>query len=74
MEILKHGNIKKLEFQKFCCKECGCVFIADNTEYTNCIAEPYAHYDLIEFSCICPTCGQTVYIPLKKTSKSRGFI
>lgn len=30
MKILKHGN---LSLRKFICKNCGCEFVADNTEY-----------------------------------------
>lgn len=32
MEILKHGNTKKPA--RFTCQECGCMWIADNEEYT----------------------------------------
>lgn len=35
MKIIKSGDLRKFkETKRFTCKHCGCVFEADNTEYT----------------------------------------
>ena len=58
MEILKQGNISKIkQTKKFECTWCGCVFLADNDEYDECI------YGIRQYKyrCICPTCDTPVY-------------
>lgn len=59
MKILKEGAINRKP-KKFVCDNCGCEFIADNTEYAlpdymECV------HDAIKAKCKCPTCGKMVY-------------
>ena len=47
MKILKHGD--KMQ-RKFTCKFCGCVFIADRSEYTAAVSRD-------NFYTTCPDCN-----------------
>jgi len=59
MTIIVEGDLNRLnKVKRFSCRECGCVFDADKTEYT---AE--SQYNETYYKCTCPTCGNTVYIP-----------
>lgn len=55
MEILKHGRVNDIKKQvRFKCNGCGCVFIANDTEfhtYIGCITGNR------RYSCKCPECG-----------------
>jgi DNA-directed RNA polymerase subunit RPC12/RpoP len=53
MKILKHGNLKP---RKFICKDCGCEFIADVTEYTQYACNRTVLWWYID----CPECGGRV--------------
>lgn len=58
MEIIKVGDISRLKhIREFECEECGCVFLADGTEYS------YAgmQFNTSYYKCECPTCGLFVY-------------
>jgi len=59
MKIIQQGdNNKVTDIKRFVCKECGCVFEADNTEFK---AE-YAYGQYLEgYSCDCPNCGKSVF-------------
>lgn len=57
MEIIKEGNLERLEETKtFECKRCGCVFKANKEEYAAC-----SQNNDIYYLCHCPTCGKTSY-------------
>lgn len=59
MTIIIEGDLNRLnKVKRFICRECGCVFEADKTEYT-----ADSQYNDIYYKCTCPTCGNTVYIP-----------
>ena len=58
MEIIKPGDVNKiLKPKRFICPNCGCVFMADCTEYS------YAgmQYNQPHYQCLCPTCCRNVY-------------
>jgi hypothetical protein len=58
MEIITPGNTQIiLKPKRFICSNCGCVFIADCTEYE------YAgmQYNQPYYKCLCPTCCKYVY-------------
>lgn len=58
MEIIQPGNLQTtLKPKRFICSNCGCVFIADCTEYE------YAgmQYNQPYYKCLCPTCCKYVY-------------
>jgi hypothetical protein len=58
MEIIKPGNLQTtLKPKTFMCFNCGCVFMADCTEYE------YAgmQYNQPYYKCLCPTCCKYVY-------------
>lgn len=56
MKILKQGKIDNKP-KKFECSECGCVFEADDTEYSKWHAPMNETY----FVAICPCCGESVF-------------
>ena len=59
MEILKKGIIVPKQ-KKFTCEYCGCIFIANETEYEQ--ADQVASIkDGITAYCKCPTCNRTAY-------------
>lgn len=60
MQIIKHGSIKKKE-KLFICENCGCEFLASETEYECASQMAYIH-DGITYLCQCPTCKRTAYI------------
>ena len=58
MEIITPGNLNKTPKPKrFMCSNCGCVFVANCTEYV------YAgmQYNQPYYKCLCPTCCKYVY-------------
>ena len=56
MEIIKHGFGGSRKRQNFACHECGCVFIAEPTEYRT--RRCYSTLELFDVhSCACPECG-----------------
>ena len=58
MEIIQPGNTQIiLKPKRFICANCGCVFVADCTEYE------YAgmQYNQPYYKCLCPTCCKYVY-------------
>lgn len=59
MKILKHGNLPDHEFT---CNRCGCVFIADYSEYTEIeVTNLYSDKRYIEaVETDCPDCGRHV--------------
>lgn len=65
MKILKHGN--KMQ-RKFTCKFCGCVFVADRSEYT-------VAASLDNFYTTCPDCKAAfdMHAPLY-TEESDPFV
>lgn len=57
MFIVKEGNLGRLVEEKtFECTACGCVFVANNTEYTKQI--DYRNNTFAE--CECPCCKRLV--------------
>lgn len=56
MKIIKEGIIKH-EPKQFECPECGCVFEADENEYSRWNAPMNETY----FVAICPCCGESVF-------------
>lgn len=58
MEIIKPGNTEQArKTLMFYCTNCGCVFSADNTEYSY----GGSHCNTNYFKHPCPTCCHTVY-------------
>lgn len=59
MEIITKGSYfaKKIKFE---CKTCGCVFLANETEYKPACSLAQMH-DNIQYECECPCCGYIVY-------------
>lgn len=58
MKILKQGNLSKLhKYKKFECSDCGCIFLADQTEYINCSNQREGSMFRIE----CPCCKRNVW-------------
>ena len=58
MKILVQGNRNRLlQPKKFSCLYCGCVFIADNTEYI----DESTQRDRPTFTVNCPCCDNTVW-------------
>lgn len=58
MKILRDGDLRKLiKYKKFGCSACGCVFVADPTEYSNMSNQ----HDGICFVSACPCCNSVVY-------------
>lgn len=53
MKILYKGNIKKEKEEKFSCKQCDCVWLANEGEY---IKEDINFYEGMK-KCKCPCCG-----------------
>lgn len=67
MKIIKQGEVKrKLKPLQFECRECGCVFEADNTEYKFSHADLYPgeldDEEILVYYCLCPTCDSKVYV------------
>ena len=57
MKILKAGDINRIDnIRHFECKDCGCVFEADKSEYHQHTDFRNSHYYVIQ----CPTCGKHV--------------
>ena len=57
MEIIQKGDTKRLlKIKRFTCKECGCVFEANKTEY-----KYGSQYNEGYYYCNCPCCGNKVY-------------
>lgn len=56
MRILKQG-FQNRKVKKFSCKNCGCEFEADNTEYQTAGQIAY-QYDGTTATCKCPGCGR----------------
>lgn len=58
MEIIKPGNIEQtLKVLTFHCTNCGCVFSANNTEYSY----GGSQYNQPYYKHPCPTCSRIVY-------------
>ena len=54
MKILKHGDLKP---RRFTCKNCGCEFVADMSEYE------VAYCDHEKCYCVdCPECKHYAYV------------
>ena len=63
MKILKHGDLQP---RKFTCPECGCIFVANRTEYEV--------RNSITYLTVCPDCNYDLfttlqYAPLFKEEK-----
>ena len=60
MKILKQGR-KTKKYKRFECKTCGCVFLAERSEYK--FEGRYFTMDGYEdrYSCPCPNCYDKVY-------------
>jgi hypothetical protein len=57
IKIIKPGTIKELnKTRRFECWQCGCVFTADEADYTL-----FDNYITTEYEATCPTCHQPVY-------------
>lgn len=57
MKIIKPGNVKKIkQIKTFDCNFCGCLFVADNTEY-----KIGSQYNQMYYYIKCPFCGRNVY-------------
>ena len=57
MQIIKKGNLDKLkEPIQFECHRCGCIFVADNTEYNKRFDQRGGDWAEIH----CPTCKMLV--------------
>lgn len=57
MEIIRKGDLRRLKhIKRFYCRDCGCVFDADNTEY-----QYDNQYNEEYWYCKCPTCGRNAY-------------
>lgn len=57
MKIIKKGNLKACNHPiRFNCKNCGCIFVANNAEYRHRMAQTNDEY----YSCICPCCKREV--------------
>ncbi len=60
MKILKNGDPRKADRTlSFECKECGCVFEANQNEYMTATIWDQMH-DNVEAKCKCPCCGRRV--------------
>lgn len=56
MKILKKGDMRRLvRTRQFNCAVCGCVFEADESEYS-----PITQYNEIWYNCHCPYCDKLV--------------
>lgn len=55
MKIIKQGNYDPNRTKRFECKNCGCIFEADKSEYKD-----YFQYNQTDYYCECPTCGISV--------------
>lgn len=51
MKVIKQGNYDLKQTKRFHCKNCGCIFEADKSEYKD-----YVQYNQTEYLCECPTC------------------
>lgn len=62
MKLIKKGNLDLPHNpQIFKCKKCGCIFEADDHEYT--YADFFANaHDGMYAKCKCPCCDNTVYL------------
>lgn len=57
IKIVKRGVIPNLKKKRrFVCDYCGCVFTADEADYTL-----FDNYITTEYEATCPTCHQPVY-------------
>lgn len=54
--IVKHGN-PKVTVKKFTCQNCGCIFVADQYDYSTYFDNRNETYIISD----CPECGATVY-------------
>lgn len=54
MRILKHGDLKP---RKFICPNCGCVFVADRTEY-----QKNSGGGVIKCGTTCPDCEYYLFV------------
>lgn len=58
MKILVPGDLSRLKkYKRFECRKCGCVAIADNTEYRDISSQ----HEGVMFVAVCPCCGSSVY-------------
>lgn len=58
MRVIKYGDTNRLRgIRRFICKECGCEFEADKTEYKYIFDQ---REDCGWYSIRCPTCNQLV--------------
>ena len=55
MKILCMGNIDKEEEERFSCKNCGCIWLANKNEY---FKISISFYEGMK-KCKCPCCGTT---------------
>ena len=60
MLIIHRGEVPDIT-KRFECKYCGTLFEAAEGEYVSCNQMEYMH-DGLEYKCLCPVCGRTVYI------------
>lgn len=58
MRIIREGNLHHAKYFK--CKECGCLFEADDTEYEE--APWTAKLQGFDCRCKCPCCGKWVVL------------
>lgn len=63
MRIIRKGSLElPKKIKRFHCKECGCIFEAEKSEYQFGI-----QYNETYYYCQCPTCGKITYkeIPIR---------
>lgn len=56
MKIIKQG-VKLHETEKFACRSCGCIFIAESGEFSITALKSAG----LAYKCDCPNCGKNCY-------------
>lgn len=56
MRIIKEGDLNRIKkYKKFECDKCGCEFVADHNEYSDCSNQHDG--PVFKYIGVCPTCG-----------------
>lgn len=64
MKILESAKKLELGNMRFVCSECGCIFEAENNEYTHVFdVDRFEDHYLVEG---CPECGRNVYLIIQR--------
>ena len=70
VKIIVDGDKNRLKkYKRFECRDCGCIFIADNTEYQDCSTQR----DGVMFQIKCPCCNKSVYNYSYETIENGGY-